>query len=127
MGIETENKIANFPAISYKFWYDLLTGKGFEDPTLIKRYPNGLPSPNMWSFKYNDICFHVSEWELKGNNAPYISILKADECLANIRAFAQEMDNIMTVIDGIVDRNQLPLCVGIPWAAPLIETLCRGD
>jgi len=134
MDIETENKIANFPAISYEFRYELLLSKGFEEPflaNLVHRYQRGVSvcatgDLSCWEFKRGEIRFCLSEWELRNNRFPVIKICKNEINLAETHD-PKEMDNIMTVIDGIVNRDKLLLCVDIDWAAPLVETLCRGE
>jgi hypothetical protein len=39
------------------------------------------------------------------------------------RATKKDMENIEQVIDATINHDLLPLCVGISWAAPLLEKL----
>jgi hypothetical protein len=109
------------PGTTYIFWRDLLLGKGFEKP-FYHRAPRGYFVFRKYPF---EVSVYDGDLQLKRFPSLFFLSLNTGKTLALVSGGAKELENIKTVIEALVNPDYVPLCIGIPWAEPLVEALCK--
>ena len=114
---------------NYDFWRELLLDKGFKEPYYTRFNQKGY-----FVFAQGKMCYSndemkteceiaICEDDLNRRAFPEVSIsYKIEDSTVCVWA-KKDMDNIECVITALLDPVQLPLCIGISWAAPLVEKL----
>jgi hypothetical protein len=107
------------------FWRALLLGKGFKEPYYTYSRQKGYFVFVLGKIRYGDKCeVAVCEDDLIRRAIPKISISYKSGVDQTVCVWAEkDMESIECIIDALLDPVQIPLCIGITWAAPLVEKL----
>ena len=122
---------------NYSYWRDLLLSKGFEEPYFSTNGTAKVPDFPMSKVEacWGHYVFKKGPFEfllrMRGDNKfPHINFVYPI-LIDNRYSFVgdlndiKEANNIELVINAIADYEEAPLCIGIDWAAPLIEIIFK--
>jgi hypothetical protein len=116
----------------YAFWRNLLLGKGFKEPyytnlKLLAGSENGYPvtvTKGYLMFVRGNCIVGICEEDLDRKAIPEVYMsCEIGKTVQSVWATEKDVENIEQVIDALFNPVQLPLCIGIIWAAPLVEKL----